>query len=57
MSNKNKAKNVAQVSKGRIEESVGRNTGDHKLEAHGKVDQVKGNIKQAGEEVKDAFKE
>jgi hypothetical protein len=31
-------------------------TGNEKLEAEGKVDQTKANVKQAGEKVKDAVK-
>jgi uncharacterized protein YjbJ (UPF0337 family) len=53
---KNKAKNVAQVAKGKVEVGVARTTGDESLEADGKADQMKGNMKQAGENVKDAFK-
>ena len=57
MTNKDKAKNVAQVTKGKVEEAAGKTTGDDELEAEGKQDQMKGNIKQAGEKVKDAFKQ
>lgn len=56
MTNKDKAKNVAQVAKGKVKEAAGKTTGDDKLEADGKADQMKGNMKQAGEKVKDAFK-
>jgi uncharacterized protein YjbJ (UPF0337 family) len=56
MSKKDKAKNLAQVAKGKLEETAGRTTGDDHLEAEGDVDQMKGNVKQAGEKVKDAFK-
>jgi uncharacterized protein YjbJ (UPF0337 family) len=31
-------------------------TGDDQLEVEGEADQMKGNLKQAGEKVKDAFK-
>jgi uncharacterized protein YjbJ (UPF0337 family) len=51
-----KAKNSAQEAKGKLKETVGKVSGDDKLRADGKADQVKGNIKQAGEKVKDAFK-
>ena len=57
MTNKDKAKNVTQVTKGKVEEAAGKTTGDDELEAEGKQDQMKGNIKQAGEKVKDAFKQ
>ena len=56
MSKKNKAKNMAQVAKGKVEEGAGKSMGYDKLEADGKADQMKGNMKQAGEKVKDAFK-
>ena len=56
MTNKDKAKNKAQVTKGKVKEVAGRTTGDNKLETEGKTDQAKGNLKQAGEKVKDAFK-
>ena len=56
MTNKDKAKNVAQVAKGKVKEAAGKTTGDNKLEAEGNADQMKGNMKQAGEKVKDAFK-
>jgi uncharacterized protein YjbJ (UPF0337 family) len=56
MSNKDKAKNLNQISKGKVKETVGKTTGDDQLEARGEADQMKGNLKQAGEKVKDAFK-
>jgi uncharacterized protein YjbJ (UPF0337 family) len=57
MGKKDKAKNRAQVAKGTAKETVGKATGDDQLETEGDADQVKGNLKQAGEKVKDAFKE
>jgi uncharacterized protein YjbJ (UPF0337 family) len=57
MSKKDKAKNMAQVAKGKVEETVGKTTGDRQLEAEGNVDQMSGNVKQAGEKVKDAFEQ
>jgi uncharacterized protein YjbJ (UPF0337 family) len=57
VSKKDKAKNMAQVAKGKVEEGAGKSMGDDKLEDDGKADQMKGNMKQAGEKVKDAFKE
>ena len=50
------AKNSAQRAKGKVKETVGKATGNDKLRAKGKTDQTKGNLKQAGENVKDAFK-
>jgi uncharacterized protein YjbJ (UPF0337 family) len=57
MSGTDKAKNKAEEVGGKVKEGVGKATGDQSLENQGKVDQTKGNLKQAGEKVKDAFKE
>jgi uncharacterized protein YjbJ (UPF0337 family) len=51
-----KAKNTAQTSKGKVKEAAGKVTGNDKLRAKGKADQTKGNLKQAGEKLKDAIK-
>ncbi len=51
-----KAKNTTQRAKGKLEEVAGKVTGDDSLRTRGKADQTKGNLKQAGEKVKDAFK-
>ena len=51
-----KAKNTAQQAKGKLKETVGKASGNNKLRAEGKADQMKGNVKQAGEKLKDAFK-
>jgi uncharacterized protein YjbJ (UPF0337 family) len=51
-----KATNKAEELKGKGKETTGRATGDDELEAEGKTDQAKGNLKQAGEKVKDVFK-
>jgi uncharacterized protein YjbJ (UPF0337 family) len=56
MATTDKAKNSAQRAKGKVKEAAGSVTGDDKLRAKGKADQTKGNLKQAGENVKDAFK-
>jgi uncharacterized protein YjbJ (UPF0337 family) len=42
---------------GKVKEGVGKATDDEQLEAEGKGDQFKSNLKQAGEKVKDAFKD
>jgi uncharacterized protein YjbJ (UPF0337 family) len=42
--------------KGQVKEGVGRATDDRDLEAEGHGDQTKGNLKEAGEKVKDVFK-
>lgn len=57
MSTADKAENKVEELKGKAQEGVGKATGDEKLEAEGKGNQVKGNIKQAGEKIKDAFKD
>lgn len=41
---------------GKAKEAVGRATDDEELEAQGELDQTKGNLKQAGDKVKDAFR-
>ena len=55
MSQIDKAKNKAQEAKGRVKEVAGKATDDKDLQAEGKGDKVVGNLKQAGEKVKDAF--
>lgn len=51
-----KAKAKAEVLKGQGKETAGKATDDKGLEAEGKVDKTKGNLKQAGEKLKDAFR-
>lgn len=51
-----KAKNVAQDIAGKAKEVAGEATNDDKLKAEGKEDQTAADVKQAGENVKDAFK-
>lgn len=51
-----KIKNAAQEAKGKIKEGVGDLTDNERLEAEGHADQAAANVKQAGEDVKDAFK-
>lgn len=51
-----KFKHKLEGGKGRVKKDVGKATGDRSLEAQGKGDQVSGDLKQAGENVKDAFK-
>lgn len=57
MSKKNKFMNLAQIFKGKAKVATGKAVGNNKLEAKGKEDQMMGNLSQAGEKVKDAFKE
>jgi len=56
MSKKDKAKNLSQIAKGKLKETAGKATGDQELESEGDLDQMKGNVKQAGEKAKDALK-
>ncbi len=56
MSGIDKAKNKAEELQGQGKESLGRATGDQDMEAEGKADQATGNVKQAGEKIKDVFK-
>jgi uncharacterized protein YjbJ (UPF0337 family) len=51
-----KAKDKAQAAKGKVKKGAGKALGDPYMEGEGKADQVKGNLKQASEKVKDAFK-
>jgi uncharacterized protein YjbJ (UPF0337 family) len=51
-----KAKDKAQAAKGKIKKGVGRAVGDPVLVAEGQTEQVKGDLKQAGEKIKDATK-
>jgi uncharacterized protein YjbJ (UPF0337 family) len=53
---RNKTRNAAQKVKGQFKEATGRVTGDERLEAEGRADKTKANLKQAGEKVKDAFR-
>ncbi|MFD1858443.1 CsbD family protein [Aeromicrobium camelliae] len=51
-----KIKNAAEDLKGKVKEGSGKATDDKEMEAEGKGDQTKSSFKQAGENVKDAFK-
>ncbi|MFF1688810.1 MULTISPECIES: CsbD family protein [unclassified Streptomyces] len=46
----------AEAMKGGAKKTTGRTTGNRSLQAEGRGDQLKGNIKQAGAKIKDAFK-
>ncbi|CAN7236028.1 CsbD family protein [Pseudarthrobacter oxydans] len=48
--------NAAEKLGGKGKEAAGEATGDDRLKAEGQTDQAKGDLKQAGEKVKDAFK-
>ncbi|GAB2622173.1 hypothetical protein Aab01nite_76600 [Paractinoplanes abujensis] len=51
-----KVDNKAEEVGGKVKEGVGRATDDEQLEAEGRADQGKSKLKQAGENIKDAFK-
>lgn len=56
MGTDDKMANKAQELGGKAKEAVGDATDDERLQAEGKADQTKADLKQAGEKVKDAFK-
>ena len=56
MSGVDKMKNKAEELTGQGKEAAGKATNDPDLQAEGKADQASGNVKQAGEKVKDIFK-
>ncbi|UZX05270.1 CsbD family protein [Arthrobacter sp. CDRTa11] len=51
-----KMENTGEKLGGKAKEATGKATDDEGLEAEGKMDQTKADLKQAGEKVKDAFK-
>jgi len=57
MGKKKKAKKLAERAKGKLKETASAESGDSQLEAEGNVDDMKGHVKLAGENVKDALKE
>ena len=57
MSAEDKAKNKIDEVGGKVKEAIGKVTGDESTENEGKLDQVKANLKDAGEKIKDAFTE
>lgn len=56
MGTEDKAKNKIDEMAGKVKEEVGGHTDNADLEAEGKTDQAKANLKQAGEKAKDAFR-
>ncbi len=50
-------KGVADKVKGSVKDTVGKVTGDEKLQAEGKTDNAKGEIRKGVGDIKDAFKE
>jgi uncharacterized protein YjbJ (UPF0337 family) len=56
MSAKDKAKDKAEAVEGKIKKGAGKALNDPVLESEGKAKEAKGDLKMAGEKVKDAFK-
>ena len=51
-----KIENAAEQMQGKGKEAAGRASDDRDLEAEGRADQSKADVKQAGEKIKDAFR-
>jgi uncharacterized protein YjbJ (UPF0337 family) len=51
-----KIDNMSEDAAGKAKEATGKATDDESLEAEGRMDQSMADVKQAGEKVKDAFK-
>ncbi len=56
MAARNKARDKAEAAKGKVKKGTGKAVGNPVLEGKGKAGEAKGNLKQAGEKVKDAAK-
>ncbi|HYI34817.1 MAG TPA: CsbD family protein [Glaciibacter sp.] len=56
MSGTDKIRNAAEEALGKGKEAVGEATDDERLRSEGQGEQAKANLKQAGENIKDAFK-
>ncbi|MGH1526986.1 CsbD family protein [Leifsonia sp. L25] len=52
-----KIENAGEKLGGSAKEAAGKATDNERLEAEGKGDQAKADVKQAGEKIKDAFKD
>ncbi|WP_082068108.1 CsbD family protein [Mycolicibacterium llatzerense] len=48
--------NKAEAAKGALKKFIGQSTGNTRLRTEGRVEQFKGNAKQAGSHIKNAFK-
>jgi uncharacterized protein YjbJ (UPF0337 family) len=55
MADIDKAKNKVEEIEGRAKQVVGSATGDESTRREGRAEEAKGNLKQAGEKVKDAL--
>ncbi|GAA1144613.1 hypothetical protein GCM10009630_49010 [Kribbella jejuensis] len=52
-----KMENAAEAAKGKVKEATGDATDNRDLQAEGQAEKTKADLKQAGEKVKDAFKD
>lgn len=57
MGTQDKLRNAAEKAQGKVKEAAGRATGDRVVEAEGRGKQIKSDLKQAAEKVKDAGKD
>ena len=57
MATDDKVRNTTQIAGGKVKEAAGRVLDDPDLEAEGRGDQAAGNLKQAGEKLKDAARD
>ena len=57
MSAEDKLENMGEKVVGEAKKVVGKVTDDERLEAEGRVESTKGDLKQSAEKVKDAFKD
>ena len=55
MSFEDKISNKAQELRGRIKRNTGQVTGDRRLEAEGRAEERAGNLRQAGQKIKEAL--
>ncbi len=51
-----KMNNKAKELRGRMKRNAGEVTGDRELQARGRAEEMAGNLRQAGEKLKDAFR-
>ncbi|MFN4288670.1 MAG: CsbD family protein [Brevundimonas sp.] len=56
MADKDQFKGAAKETGGNIKEGIGKMTGNEKLQAEGKADQLEGKVQKTVGDVKDAFK-
>ncbi|MFI2223254.1 CsbD family protein [Streptomyces fradiae] len=56
MSAKRKTSAKAEQAKGTVKETVGRAVGDRSVEDEGRAERAKGDLREAGQKAKDAFK-